>query len=556
MSPLLAASVATPLLLALLLAWPRARAFALAAGPWAALPALACALWRDDAVLALPEVLLGLRFGLDATGRTFLLFTALLWLVAGAAARAYHADDERRIALWTFWLATLAGNLWLVLALDPAGFYAGFALMTFAGYGLVVHTRTEQAWRAGRLYLVLAVLGEAALLAGLLLRIGTLGGGTLPLPPLDGPYATAATVLLFAGFGVKAGVAGLHMWLPLAHPVAPTPASAVLSGAMIKAGVLGWMRFLPLGADAWPAFGATVVALGLVAVFGAVAAGLAQRSPKTLLAYSSVSQMGFLTVGVGAAFLAPAAWPALAAAVTLYALHHGLAKGALFLGVAAAPAVRARRFAFAVAALPAFALAGFPFTSGAAAKAELKAALAALPGPWPETLAWLLPIGALGTTLLLARFLVALAALPATPGRGATLPWLAAVAISLAAAWVVAPVLTLEAGAALAAAAPVLAGVAIAVVVARRRPFAPDASPAVPAGDLIAWLAPPVERAWKAVQRVAAFTDAHHASPPAPAIGTLAPAVGRAERELRRFAVAGFVLLLALAALVGASLLG
>lgn len=537
-------AVLLPLALAAAVLVPATRRAALALAPWAAAPALAAALWPSPPLEA-PQWLTGLRFGLDDVGRTFLLFTALLWLAAGWAARAYHADDPRRHTLWTFWLAALAGNVWLIVALDAAGFYAGFALMTFAGYGLVVHTGSGAARHAGRVYLVLAVLGEAALLAGLLLRIGALGNATLPLPPFASDYDTWAVALLFAGFGVKAGVAGLHMWLPLAHPVAPTPASAVLSGAMIKAGVLGWLRFLPLGGEPWPAFGAAVIALGLIGAFGAVAVGLAQRAPKTLLAYSSVSQMGFLVVGVGAALVAPAAQPALAAAIALYALHHGLSKGALFLGVAAVPEQRsARGVAFALLALPALALAGFPLTSGALAKAALKDALASLPAPWPQALAVLLPAAAVGTTLLMVRFLLALAAQEAAPTRGTAAPWLAAVALSLALAWLVAPAaLQVDAPA---AALPVAIGVALAAAVAWRRPFVPDAPPRLPAGDLLSATAPAAQALWRGVLGLAGAPERLGLRP---CSGLGNGAIVRLEARARRFASVGAALLVLLVGL-------
>lgn len=501
-----AIGVAIPLVLAIAVAWPATRRAAAPLAPWAAAPALACALWPTPTVLEAPHWLLGLRFGLDETGRSFLLLAALLWLLAGWAARAYHAHDERRTTLWVFWLATLTGNLWLIVARDAAGFYAGFALMTFAGYGLVIHVRSPEAWRAGRVYLVMALLGEAALLAGLLLRVAPLGSIDLPLPAQGGAYDTLAAVLLFAGFGVKAGVFGLHMWLPLAHPVAPTPASAVLSGAMIKAGVLGWLRFLPLGAEPWPGLGATAMALGLAAAFAAVAVGLTQRAPKTMLAYSSVSQMGFIVVGVGAALLHPPAWPALAVAVTIYALHHGLAKGALFLGVAALPDDgAARRWALAAQALPALALAGAPWTSGAVAKDALKAALAVLPEPWPAWLAWLLPAAAIGTTLLMARLLLVMAADRGHATRALAPPWLAAVAASVGVGWLVTP--PAPPASALAAVAPVAIGIALAWAVARRRPLATRGAPCIAPGDLLTWLEPATRAAWRGLLRLAAAYD-------------------------------------------------
>lgn len=540
MGELLVAAVLVPLLLPLALALSRLRSAAVALAPWAAAPALAAAFFAPPAVIEAPALLLGLRFGLDETGRSFLLFTSVLWLIAGFAARAYHADDPRRHVLWAFWLAALAGNLWLIVALDAAGFYAGFALMSFAGYGLVVHARSDEAWRAGRVYLVMAVLGEAALLAGLLLRVAPIHSIALPLPPAAGSHETLAHLLLFAGFGVKAGVLGLHMWLPLAHPVAPTPASAVLSGAMIKAGVLGWMRFLPLGDQAWPTFGATVTVLGLAAAFAAVAVGLTQRTPKTLLAYSSVSQMGFLTVGIGAALMLPAAWPALSAAIALYALHHALAKGALFLGVAAIPAGGpTRRWALAALALPALALAGAPLSSGAQAKEALKSALSLLPGEWPAWLAWLLPAAAVGTTLLMARFLVVMAAEAPGPKRGAALPWLAAVAASAAAAGFVAPPTVV------AAAVPIAIGVGVAAVVLALRPLAATRPFRIPAGDVLAWLSPPVRAAWRGLLAIAALAD--RATQPPINARRVSP-IAVAERGLTGFAVAGLACLLLLTA--------
>jgi hydrogenase-4 component B len=555
---LLAATVGVPLTLAAALVLPPLRRTVLALAPWAAAPALAAALVAEGSLQASP-LLLDLRLGLDATSRVFLLFTALLWLAAGTAALRYHANDARRLRLWVAWLLTLAGNLWLTVALDAAGFYAGFALMTFAGYALVVHTGSDEAMRAGRIYLAMSLLGEAMLLAGLLLHVGPIGNTTLPLPAFGGPHESLAAGLLFAGFGVKAGVVGLHMWLPLAHPVAPTPASAVLSGAMIKAGVLGWMRFLPIGFEPWPLLGGTAVALGLLAVFGAAAVGLTQRAPKTLLAYSSVSQMGFLTVAIGAALLAPQAWGPLAVAIALYALHHGLAKGALFLGAGCVPALagRARYAALTVLALPALALAGAPLTSGMLAKHDLKAALEGLPSPWPDLLAVLMPLAAVGTTLLLARFWLAVAAADSDSGKRTLAPsWLAATVLSLAVAWtlpVAGPSEQFATGAWLTAAAPVLAGLVLTAVVARARPLRAQAPPRWPAGDLLLWLEPAIRGLWAVVLATSRWSDRPRPPQHLGRASRLGPAVARGEAQLRRFAVAGLALLVTL--LVAAALL-
>ncbi|HSM22072.1 MAG TPA: proton-conducting transporter membrane subunit, partial [Rubrivivax sp.] len=253
MKLLLSAALLVPLLLAAGVSplWParRQRGLAQTLAPWAALPALALALLGSpDLSLDLPWLLLGARFGLDATTRVFLFFTAALWLCGGLYAQTYLAGDRARARFTAFFLLTCGGNLGLILAQDIASFYAGFAIMTFSAYGLVVHESSAAARRAGRIYVVMAVAGEALLLTGFLWLAdvaGTLDMAQAVAALAHAPARQGIVWLLLAGFGVKAGALLLHMWLPLAHPVAPTPASAVLSGAIIKAGLLGWLRFLP-----------------------------------------------------------------------------------------------------------------------------------------------------------------------------------------------------------------------------------------------------------------------------------------------------------------------
>ncbi|MFU2489154.1 complex I subunit 5 family protein [Thauera sp. WH-1] len=410
--------------LAMMLAWcvPGWRCRIECWTPWAALPALLLALSGAQGVsVRLDAVLFGTVLALDDLSRVFLAFTALLWLGAGFYSRGTLAGDERASAFRLLWLATMAGNFGLILARDLASFYASFALMSFAAYGLVIHDRSRAALHAGRVYLTMAVIGEGLIIAGLLLAAGASPAPQAPLLA-DLPAAIAASprrdltiACLIAGFGIKAGLPLLHMWLPLAHPVAPVPASAVLSGAMIKAGLLGWLNTLPLGLLALPQWGGALITVGFAAAFGAAAIGIHQRKPKTVLAYSSISQMGLITVGVGAGLHQPALWPALAPAIALYALHHGLAKGALFLGVGIAPALAGlqggrRRALWLALALPGLALAG-PMVSGAAAKISLKSALAAgiVTPAWWQHLPLVLSLAAVGTTALIARYLWLLA---------------------------------------------------------------------------------------------------------------------------------------------------
>ncbi len=379
MSALVLVPLAPVVVAVLLVFGARSRAVGLFLAPWAALPALMVASVGAVEPQRVSWLLLGTELAIDPLGRAFLLFTALVWTASGVFARSYVTEGHRRVGYFLFHCLTLAGNLALIVAADAVTFYLGFALMTFAAYGLVVHAGSAAARRAGRVYLAMSVLAEGALIAALLLAVAAADGdvalSTMPAAIAAAPARDLIVGLLLVGFGVKAGALPLHVWLPLAHPVAPTPASAVLSGCMIKAGLLGWLRFLPLGEAALGGWGAALVATGLAAALLAALAGAAQNDAKTTLAYSSISQMGLMIVAVGIGLAVPTAAGAAVATAAAYAAHHALAKGALFLGVGAlagASRVAARRIVLTGLVLPAAALAAAPFSAGAIAKSGLK----------------------------------------------------------------------------------------------------------------------------------------------------------------------------------------
>lgn len=406
-APLLWAAVLAPLLLAIAAAAPRLRRRCPALAPWAALPALAAAMLPAAGYNELPWLFFGSVMGLDQTGRVFLLLAALLWLAAAFYARGHLRDDRNSGRFCVFFLLAMSGNFGLVLAQDMFGFITFFTLMSLAAYGLVIHSGTAEALRAGKTYMQWVIMGEVLLFAAFAWLVHS--AGSADIRQLGGDAHNGWIIgLLLAGFGIKAGLVPLHVWLPRAHPVAPIPASAVLSGIMVKAGLLGWLRFLPFGASgggvyaSYADWGMLLLVLGLAGALLAVAVGVVQRNPKTLLAYSTISQMGILSAAVGAGLIDPALQPLLLPALLLYALHHGLAKGLLFLSVGLLPQLAAAGrggWLWVVVLLPALALAGLPFTSGALAKAALKTAAVDM-----SVLVGLLPVTAVGTTLLMARF--------------------------------------------------------------------------------------------------------------------------------------------------------
>ena len=434
-----------------------------------------------------PWLLLGTRIGLTTEFVPLLLLAIVVWTAAGwHARRTLPATGRDRF--WFFWLATWCGNLCVLLTQDAASFYAAYAMMTFAAWGLVVHQQRAADFRAGRVYLVMALIGEALLITALLAigaRAGNIELANAGAIIAELPERQWIVALLAAGFGVKMGLAGLHMWLPLAHPQAPVPASAVLSGVILKAGLAGWLLFLPLGAIGFTTAGHGLIAAGIVTAFYGVAVGLCQDRAKTILAYSSLSQMGLVTVAVGIALAYPETAAGFTTIAVLFAVHHGLAKGALFLGVDLTRA--SPRMARALLWLPAASLAGLPLTSGALAKATLKADLPSALAPWLEPL---LILSSIATTLLLVRFL-----LRAWPERGAIAqgarpwPWLLLLIASLVLPWLLAGAHDLtwirqpwSPANLFAATLPVIIGVIIGMGAWRLR----MAGPTLPEGDLVA----------------------------------------------------------------------
>jgi formate hydrogenlyase subunit 3/multisubunit Na+/H+ antiporter MnhD subunit len=193
---------------------------------------------------------------------------------------------------------------------------------------------------------------------------------------------------------------------------------------------------------AMPQWGAACILAGLLAAYYGVGVGLTQRNPKAVLAYSSISQMGLMTVGLGLAIGWPQTVPTVIPAIAIYALHHALAKGALFLGVgiigAAESGRAARRLAAGSMILAALALAGAPLTSGAVAKTALKLPLKSLADSWVSGLGLPLTLAAIGTTLLMARLVfIVTAGTPshAKPKPGMWLSWMLTMLLTATAVW-------------------------------------------------------------------------------------------------------------------------
>lgn len=545
------AALIWPLLLGALVALPALRARALAVLPLAPLPALWLALSGAPAqVTRADDLLFGVVLGLAPSGAVMLGMIAALWLAAGSHALGYMRAPRDAAVFAGFWCLTLAGNLGVVLARDLVTFYVAFAAVSLAAYFLVVHERTDKALRAGRIYIILAVLGEACLLVAF--TIGAAASDSLLIADMraalpGAPLGGLAIGLLVAGFGLKAGLIPLHVWLPLAHPAAPTPASAVLSGAIVKAGIVGLVLFLP---PQIPVLATGLIWAGLASAFLGVALGLGQSGAKAVLAYSTISQMGVVIAVIGAGLVGAGQIEA----ALHYAVHHGLAKGALFLGVAVIGATGRRNLpaVLLVTGLVALSVAGAPLSGGALVKAAVKPGFGAAG-------ALMLTLSAVATTLILLRFMLLVA-----PGHAETaharadwrmvLPWLALSGGALGLPWLnwdswsgaLATEYVLRAATLWEAAWPILLGLALGAVALHRRWRAP----AIPEGDIVAPLEAAVQRAMAPLQRLPQLVPASGGRavpdilpPPRAMLEHLAALMEHAEPALTRGRTAGIALL-------------
>jgi len=429
------AAALVPLLVVAGCALPATRDLARRMLVFAALPALAAAVVVPDGTAEIDWLFIGTFVDFDATGRAFLALSGVIWTAAALYLAAHPPDRPTWFSGW-FALA-MAGNLALCCVTDPAAFYTFFAMMALPTYALVAHEGDRS---AGRAYMAFTVVGEALLVCGLFV----LGATALGIDP--GPVLGPAGIgLVLAAFGVKIGALGLHGWMPVSYAAAPTVTAAALAGSMSKAGVLGLIRFLPAGEPTGIPFGGPVIAFGVAAAFYGAVVGVVQVKPKVVLAYSSISQFGLITIALGVGLAEPVAWLFAVSAATVYSVHHGLAKAALFIGEDIAARARRRWLAVAGLALPALALAGAPLASGAVAKLVLKETTALAPGVWHDALETLLPLAAVGTTLLMARFLYLVAtrslsepaeARSEAPGTPAILSWALLLVAVAGALWV------------------------------------------------------------------------------------------------------------------------
>jgi len=311
----------------------------------AALATIFLASGHAPEMLVLPLGLPSLPFHarLDTLSAFFLLLLGLAGAGISTFAAGYFRSGEGTAPglLCLQYHVFLASMALVILADDAYFFMVAWETMALSSYFLVTSQhRIPEIRRAGFLYLLMAHVGALCIL----LSFGVLQGGrwlftfdAMRGASLTPFWASAAFLLALIGFGAKAGLVPLHVWLPEAHPAAPSPVSAMMSGLMLKTAVYGMLRvaFDLLHIRYWW-WGVLVLGVGLFsALFGAIFAAV-QTDMKRLLAYSSIENIGLIFTGIGLAILFEACHLPLFAALALtaaliHSLNHSLFKSLLFL---------------------------------------------------------------------------------------------------------------------------------------------------------------------------------------------------------------------------------
>jgi len=295
------------------------------------------------APLGLPWI--GMHFRIDALSAFFLAVVNLGGAAASAYAIGYGAHERSPMRVLPFYPAFLAAMNMVVLADDAFTFLTAWELMSLVSWALVLaHHHEPENRHAGYVYLLMASFGTLALLMAFGLLAGSVGGYAFPaIREASRDAWTSGLVLALAvvGAGSKAGLAPLHIWLPLAHPAAPSHVSALMSGVMTKVAVYGFIRivFDLLGAPAYW-WSIEPLTLGAASALIGILFATIQSDLKKLLAYSTIENIGVIFIALGLALAFKANGLALPSALAFTAalfhvFNHSLFKSVLFFGAGA-----------------------------------------------------------------------------------------------------------------------------------------------------------------------------------------------------------------------------
>lgn len=286
----------------------------------------------------IPEICgFGLHFTLEGFRLVYGMIAAFMWMMTTILSREYLMHHEKRNRFYFFLLLTLGATMGVFLSADLYTTFIFFEIMSFTSYVWVAQEETEVSLKAAATYLAVAIIGGLVMLMGIFILYHEFG--TLQMNELL--YAAevydnkrllyAAGVCLLVGFGAKAGAFPLHIWLPKAHPVAPAPASALLSGILTKTGIFGILVTscnLFWQDETW---GKLILGIGVLTMFGGALLAVFSIDLKRTLACSSMSQIGFIMIGIGMQGLLGEHGMLAVHGTMLHMINHSLIKLVLFM---------------------------------------------------------------------------------------------------------------------------------------------------------------------------------------------------------------------------------
>lgn len=256
-----------------------------------------------------------IRFSVNPWSIFFLVLTLPPWIAAFVFSLRYI--QKKRVFFFSFFSLTFLANIAIFFGSDFLTILILYELLSLSSIPLVFYEKTKEAIEAGKIYFFFS------LLSGLLVFAGTM---MLSITKQSPP----AYLLMSVGFLVKCGAYPFHVWLPKAHPVAPSPASAILSGCIIKVGFYGLFRVI-LEWKPSHEVGLLLLGISIVTMFYGVLQALFQTNAKKMLAYHSVSQMGYILLGLAMFVISKESVPLTGS--LMHAMNHAFFKSALFLAI-------------------------------------------------------------------------------------------------------------------------------------------------------------------------------------------------------------------------------
>ncbi|WP_312711076.1 complex I subunit 5 family protein [Proteiniclasticum ruminis] len=349
----------------------------------------------------------GIVFRIDMLSLTFMIFAALIFFTVSLYTAVDIKGCGRERSFYMFFMITYMATLGTLMAGDLLSFFLFFEIMTFASFALMVHERGQKVIEAGSIYIYYGIAGGLSILAGILvLSAYTQNYEWITLGQKFGEIGVVkyvSAVFFIVGFGIKAGMVPLHHWVPVVYPKSHLSVNALSSGILMKIGGYGIVRLIISVLSSTKGqqetnvttilltlkgIGAVVIWVGMITMIFGVIAALEQEKMVRMLAYHSVSQMGYVIMGIGVtAYLGFDGAMGFAGSI-YHMINHGIFKALLFM-VAGVVFFRTREknmyklgglyrkmpFAAIVGLIAVFGITGMPLFNGFASKSILHHAI-------------------------------------------------------------------------------------------------------------------------------------------------------------------------------------